>query len=333
MFVARIKFLIIYLLVALLPVSLNSFAAVETKGVQIGVLAVWGNKITHKMWQPTIDYLNKKIPNHHFVLKPLKLGETITAVQQEKIAFILTNPGNYIELEARFGISRLATLKTKKQNKISSQFSAVIFTHANRSDINKLEDLRNKSFMGVKKKAFGGFQMAWLEFIEHNINPFEDFSSLQFSGLPQDKIVYAVLNNKIDAGTVRTTTLERMAAGGHIDLNKIKVLNRLLDTEFPFVRSTKLYPEWPIAKLKNTPHTLSKLLSIALLKLPSDSLEAKHSRSSGWTVPLDYSPVRDLFKELNLAPYDVTLPGFFERYWLHSLLFLMLFAASLTLCL
>lgn len=76
--------------------------------------------------------------------------------------------------------------------------------------------------MGVKKTAFGGFQMAWLELKNEGIDPFNDFSSLQFSGFPQDKIVYAVLNGKVDAGTVRTTTLERMAAEGLIDFNEFK---------------------------------------------------------------------------------------------------------------
>ena len=306
-------------------------ALAEKKDVQIGVLAVWGGEITHKMWQPTINYLNKTIPTHHFILKPLKLGQTADIVKNNDIDFILTNPGNYIDLEARFGISRLATLKTKRQNKTSEQFAAVIFTRHDRDDIQSLEELRNKSFMGVKKKAFGGFQMAWLEFKKVGIDPFEDFSSLQFSGFPQDKIVYAVLNGEVDAGTVRTTTLERMAKEGLIDISHLKVINKQINEKFPFLHSTQLYPEWPISKLKNTSAILSKAVSIALLELPTDSPEAKKARSSGWTVPLDYFPVRNLFKELNLAPYNVTLPSFLERYWIQSLLFLILVLQPLLL--
>ncbi|MCK5387579.1 MAG: diguanylate cyclase, partial [Gammaproteobacteria bacterium] len=283
------------------------------------------------MWQPTINYLNKKIPSHHFTLETLKLEQTTKSMKQNSIDFIITNPGNYIDLESHFGISRLATLKTKKQNKTSNQFAAIIFTKNNRDDIQTLEDLRNKSFMGVNKKAFGGFQMAWLEFKNTGIDPFEDFSSLQFSGLPQDKIVYAVLNGKIDAGTVRTTTLERMAAEGLIDITKLKILNRKINSNFPSIHSTQLYPEWLIAKARNTSFELAKKVSIALLKLPENSIVAKKARSSGWTVPLDYSPVHNLFKELNLAPYNIVLPGFFERYWGQLLLFLMLFLQPLFL--
>ena len=323
-----------YLLTCILFTFLFSFAQnnyAAEKEVKVGVLAVWGEKVSREMWQPTINYLNKKIPNHHFTLKTLKLGQTTKAIKQNSIDFIITNPGNYIDLEARFGISRLATLITKKQNKTSNQFAAIIFTKSNRDDIQTLEDLRNKSFMGVEKKAFGGFQMAWLELKNQGIDPFEDFSSLQFSGLPQDKIVYAVLNGKIDAGTVRTTTLERMAAERLIDITKLKILNRKINSNFPFIHSTQLYPEWPIAKASNTSSELAKKVSIALLKLPANSTAAKKARSSGWTVPLNYFPVRNLFKELNLAPYNIVLPGFFERYWGQLLLFLMLFLQPLLL--
>ena len=299
------------------------------KDVRIGVLAVWGEKLTLEMWQPTMDYLNKVIPEYHFVLKPLKLKQTIDVVKQKNIEFIITNPGNYIELEADFGVSRLATLKTKKQHKDSNQFGAVIFTRQDRDDIQSLQDIKNKSFMGVSKKAFGGFQIAWLEFKNKDINPFEDFSLLKFSGLPQDKIVYSVLNGEVDAGTVRTSTLERMTAEGSIDITQFKVLNRKVHKPFPFLHSSQLYPEWPIAKLKHTQEKLAKAISIALLKLPADSIAAQKARSSGWTVPLDYFPVRNLFKQLNLAPYRVEPASFFELYWVETLLFLILFLQPL----
>ena len=330
MSVARPKNLIVVILFSFLLFFVQNNYAAE-KEVRIGVLAVWGDEITSKMWQPTINYLNKKVTGYKFKLKTLKLGQVTQAVEKAQISFIITNPGNYIDLESRFGITRLATLKTKKQNKASNQFSAVIFAKSNRDDIQNLKDLNNKSFMGVKKEAFGGFQMAWLELKKHSIDPFKDFSSLQFSGFPQDKIVYAVLNGEIDAGTVRTTTLERMAAEGLIELNKFKILNRKTKYNFPYIHSTQLYPEWPISKLKQTSETLAKVVSVTLLNLDENSFAAQQAKSSGWTVPLDYSPVRNLFKELNLPPYKQTLPGFFERYWLQSLLFLLLILQPLLL--
>lgn len=322
MSVIRLKKSITYSAFSLLLCFTQISHAVE-KDVHIGVLTMWGEKISHQMWQPTMNYLNKTIPGHNFILKPLKLEQTAKVVKQNNIDFILTNPGNYIDLEARFGISRLATLKTIKQNQSSSQFGAVIFTRHDKSAIQSLQDLHNKSFMAVKENAFGGFQMAWLELKHHDINPFEDFSSLQFSGFPQDKVVYAVLNGKIDAGAVRTTTLERMAAEGLIDIKQFKIINHKTNSNFPFLHSTQLYPEWPIAKLKNTSVELADMVSTALFELPAENTAAKQAQISGWTIPLDYFLVRNLFKELNLAPYKTSQPGFFKRYWLQLILFMV----------
>ncbi|MFK5912833.1 MAG: EAL domain-containing protein [Woeseiaceae bacterium] len=307
------------LLILLLPQQ----TLAQIKQINIGVLAVWGKNSAHEMWQPTINYLNKRIPEYQFKLVPLSLAETKSFVQRNKIGFLITNPGNYITLEANYGISPIATLETIRQNKSSNKFGAVIFTHRDNTKINKLEDIKNKSFMGIKKQAFGGFQMAWLDFKKQDIDPFNDFLSLQFSGFPQDNVVFAVLNKKVDAGTVRTSTLERMAKNGFIDLNNIKILNQKFYKDFPYIVSTDLYPEWPIATLKNTPIQLSKSVSIALLKLSANDLASIKAKISGWTVALDYYKSRRLFKVLNIAPYYSKPLTFVQRHW-GSLLFILL---------
>ena len=330
MSVSRLKIVLTSTLFSITLCFTQVSFAVE-KDVHIGVLAMWGEKVTKQMWQPTINYLNNTIPNYNFILNPLKLHQIDDVIKQNNIDFILTNSGNYIELEARYGISRLITLKNKIDNKTTSQFSAVIFTRSNRDDIQSLDDLRNKSFMAVKKNVFAGFQMAWLELKNHDIDPFDDFKSLQFSGHPQDKIVYDVLNGKVDAGTVRTSILEHMAAKGLIDLKDFKIINRKLNDKFPFLHSTPLYPEWPLAKTQTTSTELAKAVSLSLLQLAENSTAAKQSHSAGWTVPLDYSSVRHLYKELNLPPFKATSPGFFKRYWGPLLLFLMLFLQPLFL--
>jgi len=64
--------------------------------------------------------------------------------------------------------------------------------------------------MAVSRNAFGGFQMAWRELIDAGVDPFEDLGQLRFIGFPQDDIVYSVIERRVDAGTVRSGTLERM---------------------------------------------------------------------------------------------------------------------------
>jgi hypothetical protein len=158
--------------------------------------------------------------------------------------------------------------------------------------------------MAVSRNAFGGFQMAWREMIEVGIDPFADLERLRFIGFPQDEIVYSVLERRIDAGTVRSGTLERMAAEGLIDIGSIKVLGARDSDTFPFLHSTRLYPEWPFAKARKTPEKLAQRVAIALLQLQPDSAAATSAFAAGWTIPLDYGPVHELFRQLEIAPYE-----------------------------
>ncbi|MCK7576714.1 MAG: PhnD/SsuA/transferrin family substrate-binding protein [Chromatiales bacterium] len=147
--------------------------------------------------------------------------------------------------------------------------------------------------MGVSREAFGGFQMAWREFHQAGIDPDRHFGRLAFAGFPQDNIVYAVRDRQIDAGTVRTDTLERMAAEGRIVLADYKVINQQQRAGFPFLLSTRLYPEWAFARLTHTDEELAQQVVVALLRLTPDSHAARASQSAGWTVPLDYTPVHE----------------------------------------
>jgi|MudIll2142460700_1097286.scaffolds.fasta_scaffold02149_4 diguanylate cyclase (GGDEF)-like protein len=287
--------------------------------VHIAVLAHRGEGMAATAWQPTADYLTRAIPGRRFVIVPLMNSTLPPAVAEGRVDFVITNPGSYAGLEANYGATRMLTLRNLRQGYPHTRFGAVIFTRADRTDIDTLADLRGKSFMGVNRDAFGGFQMAWREFRLAGIEPDRDFARVAFSGLPQDNIVYAVRDGKIDAGTVRTDTLERMAEEGRIVLRDFKIINQQQVAGFPFLLSTHLYPEWAFARLSHVDEQLAQQVVVALLQLTPDSRAARASQSAGWTVPLDYTPVHELFRELRLGPYrdlgKMGMADFVRQYW------------------
>ncbi len=93
--------------------------------------------------------------------------------------------------------------------------------------------------MAVDSLSFGGWIVAWREFFLQDIDPFADFSSLHYGGT-HEGVVHAVLADTVDAGTVRTDTLERMAKEGSIQLKQIKIIQQKQLNEFPFLLSTTL---------------------------------------------------------------------------------------------
>ncbi|MCD6389268.1 MAG: PhnD/SsuA/transferrin family substrate-binding protein [Desulfobulbaceae bacterium] len=309
----------------------------KEKTIRIGVLAKRGRERALKKWQPTALYLNDNIPQFSFEIVPLNFSDVRKAVAGEEIEFLITNSGYYVELETEFGISRIATLKNLLDTTEKNVFGGVIFTRADRNDINEISDLANRTFYAVDRESLGGWQMAWRELHDQGLRPLRDLE-VSFLGT-HDAVVYGVLEGKADAGSVRTDTLERMAREGVLDLSLLKIINsRAASEDFPFLLSTRLYPEWPFAKMKQTPDQLAERVDIALLGMEPDNLAAQAARIGGWTVPLDYQPIHELMQELYIGPYckamgKITLQDSFREHWRVILTFVAVFSLLLLIIL
>jgi two-component system sensor histidine kinase TtrS len=308
----------------------------EQEVVRIGVLSHRGDKATLRMWSPTAHFLTYHIPTHKFVIQPLKFDEVNPAVEKGEIDFVLVNPGIYVNLEVNNRVSRIATLYNRRNDVPYKIFGGVIFTRKDHPEINTLEDLRGHTMMAVDTTSLGGFQMAMREMVENGIDPYSDLKSLRFGGI-HDRVVLAVLNGEVDIGTVRTDILERMATAGTIDLDDFRIVNPQNVAEFPFALSTRLYPEWPFSKVAHTADSLAQKVAIALLNMHHDHAAALAGNYAGWTIPLDYQPVHDLFLTLKLPPYQnigkFTLSDAISRYWYWFLggLLMLLFMIVMTL--
>ncbi len=313
---------------------------------KIGVLAKRGEKICLEKWGPTAEYLTQKIQGASFTIIPLGFEQINAAVSEKKVDFIIVNPAFYVELEIMYGIQRMATLENDRSGKPYTLFGGVIFCRNNRTDIKRLDDLKGKRFAAVAEFSFGGWIAALREFKNNGINPSRDFSALVFLGT-HDAVVYAVRDGIVDAGAVRTDTLERMAKEGKININDFLVFHNHKDLDedilereryesFPFLHSTRLYPEWPFSKLKHTKHDIAEQVLSALLFIKPEYPAAIAGKYSGWTIPLHYQSVRECLKELRLGPFKdygkITLGELIEQYfaWI-TVVVLLLILLSITL--
>ncbi len=289
--------------------------------VKIGVLAVVrGKDKCLQQWNATAEYLSRKISGRTFTIVPLDLDEVGKAVAGREVDFTVTNPGLYVSLESHYGNTRIATMKTKILGQGLTKFGGVIFCRSDRQDIHSIQDLLEKRFMAVDKNAFGGWQMTWRYLLDQKIDPDKDFKELVFRG-PHDAVVLAVLDKSVDAGTVRTSTLEQMAQEGKIRLDQFRILDEKSQTssDFPHLYTTTLYPEWAFAKVKHTDEELAREVAIALLQMQPTDEAAKSAKMMGWTIPLDYQSVHDCLKKVKFDPYDVvediTLQQLLHQYW------------------
>ena len=99
---------------ALLAVLVFSWpGAVFAQHVNVLVVAIYGVETAYSEWQPTIDYLNKSLPEHQFNLVPVipsNLVDMHALLEQQKIEFIITQPAIYVDLEINFGVSKILTM-------------------------------------------------------------------------------------------------------------------------------------------------------------------------------------------------------------------------------
>ena len=92
-----------------------------------------------------------------------------------------------------------------------------------------------------------------------------------------------------------------------------RVLSPRHEDQFPCALSTRLFPNWPLAVTRQTDTVLAKRVAHALLSMP------QAADGMGWTVPADYQPVHDLYRELRVGPYaylrEITPEGLVRRFW------------------
>ncbi|MFH2066352.1 MAG: response regulator [Pseudomonadota bacterium] len=288
--------------------------------VRIGVLAKMSVQECLEEWQPTAQYLEGSIQGLHFEIVPLPYDRIYAAVKSGSVDFILANPSFYVELERWYGANRIATLKNRCSNGICKSYGGVIFRLKRRTDIATWEDLKGKRFMAANEFSLGGWRIVWRELKEREIDPYRDFRTLRF-GLTHEEVVLAVSSGQVDAGSVRTDILEQLAAEGKIHLNDFSILDRATPEKdpMPFLCSTSLYPEWPMAKMQLTPDDLAEKVTIALLQMAPDSLAAKAARYAGWTIPANYQTVHECLRFLKVGPYEnlgkISVRDVIQSYW------------------
>ena len=290
--------------------------------IRIGALANRGTEECLNRWKPTAVYLEHHVPGYRFEIVPLVFNEVAGKVAAGRVQFIISNPAQYSVLEFTGKAYRIAGFLVPSVLGPQRMYGGVIFTRAGRSDIRNITDLKGKRFAAVDSESLGGWLCVRRELQAARIDPYRDFAELRFLG-SHDAVINNVLSGSSDAGTVRSSQFEKMAEEGKVDLRKIRVLPGPSDPSagYPFLVSTRLYPEWPFAVVEGTDDDLSRKVAVALMTMGPEDPAAKASGGSGWTIPADYSDVHELLRELRLGPYKdlgrVTPGQILSLYWPH----------------
>jgi two-component system, LuxR family, sensor histidine kinase TtrS len=280
--------------------------------IRLGVLAWLGSEEAEVQWKPLVLALEHHLPGHRIQLRQYNLDELAEALRAGEVEFVVTNPGHYVMLEAEHGISRIATqVSAASQNPAHVVGSAVVVLEQ-RSDLRRLEDLRGGRLAAVAEDAFGGYQLIWAELRRHGLDPEQGQPEPLFTGFPMPRVIDAVLRGEADAGVLRACLLERLERNGVVPAGRLRVLSPRPELGHCGVTSV-LYPGWAFAAARGTDPALSRAVLLVLLSLSPDE------DGQAWSVPADYHPVNELFRELQIGPYaflrETGWDSLWRRYW------------------
>lgn len=320
--------------------STTGQAGEEGPTISIGIRACGGEEMAKKSWEPTIDYLNQEFPEYIFKATYLVDYENMWAfVENKKIDFLISDPLFYMEMESRYGATRIATLERKVNGIYVNKFGSVFFTHADNKHINRLRDLKNKKIVALSENAFAGWRTAQRELLRAGLRKEKDYK-LHYVNTDGINVVEQVLSKKHDVGVIRTGMLEKLTTMGKINANDFKIIDPKQYDYYPELISTRLYPEFAFSKMSHVSNQLGEKILISLFKINENDPSAKAAGLARWSLPGDYSDIVQMMKELKIGVYqnweEITPLNVFKKYtpyiisfW--SIIFAILFLLMTTM--
>lgn len=290
------------LVVVFVTECLATTVASPRETLTFGVFAYRSDVIIRERYEPLVHYLSEEV-GVEVKLEVLSQENMSRAVAANKLDFFLTNPSHFLLIRSERSLTGvLATQVRRSGGSSTASLGGVIFTTTGREDIRGLEDLRGKSIASPGVHFLGGFQAQVLELLDAGIDV-RRRNRVRFVDT-HDRVVRSVLSGDSDVGFIRTSILEEVALADPDLLAQVKVLNRQALADFPYVVSTRLYPEWPLVALPHVNERHVRRVASALFAIEPEDEAAVASGITGFSPPADYQSVEYLAQTLRVPPYD-----------------------------
>ena len=291
--------------------SVHAPLACSAEVLRLGISSFAEHSINKALIDPTIEAIRSAVKPDKLEVEYLELNRLQNSLKNGHLDLVLSSAGNYRRfLLEGYGLRDLATMVSNQAPNPNYAEGSVFFTRSDREDIDSIAGLKDKSVSANYPFAFSGWQIAAGEMMNRGLDPDHFFSKVDFLGHGASPVIDAVLSGKTDAGIVRACILEN---AGLLQSGKVKVLDPKETTEFPCAVSTRLYPNWTLSTTPNTPPEISRKVTAAVLEIKP------LQNNLHWSVATDFTPIDDLFKRLEIGPYEYlrhfSFKRFMEAYW------------------
>lgn len=266
----------------------------EKKQLVIGILTRdRSTSLKNSSWKLTFKRLNQH-PDYHFSPLFLTIEQLNQSLENDELDFVICDAINYLLLEKKYDILRLLTRSEQYPEGFITLEGLSVYTLSDNAEITHLGDLKNKNLGILDDNS----SISWLflekflskhELIINNNIYLENFSNISIS-------LARLHSHQIDAIISKSGLIDRYL--NKDEINDLKLLNPRRGWQAPYLHSSMLIPEWPIAKAWFINDELSnQVLSLLLHQFISEPNEtsAYFSRQYQWSLAQNYNSLETLF--------------------------------------
>ena len=210
-----------------------------------------------RKFKPLGNYLEQKIGMKIKFTPVTDYAAAVEALINNKLDMVWFGGFTFVQAKVRSNNQVIPLVLREEDEKFRSVF---ITTD---KDINKLEDLKGKTFSFGSESSTSGHLMPRSFLLAAKINPESDMKRIAFSGA-HDATVAAVAGGKVDAGALNISVWEKMVNEKKVDASQVRV----------FYTTPGYYDyNWTVRADMNA--DLRKKLSDAFLSLSKNNTQGK----------------------------------------------------------
>lgn len=246
----------------------------EIKILKMGLIPADDAEEMLRDYEPVRLYLSEKLGMPVEIKVTSDYTAAIEAMRSKHIDMAWFGPFSYV-IAANVANAE-AIVNGVRRSDGKSDYHSIIVTRAD-SGINKIADLKGRSFAFVDPASTSGNLIPRKMLTENGIAPDKDFSTVYYAGT-HNAVELAVANKKVDAGADSDNSYNRMVAAGQIDpkVNKI-------------IFTSPSIPGSPIVVRGDLPEDFKKKIKDALTAMDEQTIH----EVSGWGDIAKYKEVKD----------------------------------------
>ncbi len=169
-----------------------------------------------RKFKPLGGYLEQKLGMKVEFVPVTDYAASVEGLINHKLDMVWFGGFTFVQAKVRSGGKVIPLVQREEDEKFKS-----VFITTDKS-INKLEDLKGKTFAFGSESSTSGHLMPRFYLLAAHVNPDTDMKRIAFSGA-HDATVAAVSGGKVDAGALNISVWEKLIAQGKVDRNTVRV--------------------------------------------------------------------------------------------------------------